>query len=494
MLCVMVRCLHGGHSFIASMTPTFTLNAHIMKTKASLVIFEVHKYGGHVLAIVCDGLRTNITFFGLFDGYDINKPWVVPHPCCQEKSLYLLTDTVHILKCIRNNWYTEKLQRICLGDMEDFAEWKYLIQLYESEKDSLFKMAPLTKSAVQPSPIERQKVLLALKIIDDRTIAALKALKSDEVNSTITTLEILSEWWKLINVKSIIKCNRFNDPSRSAVTSADCYSLCRLSYLADFLNNGNNRIACLTVDTKRALTGTSYGLVELSKDLLQNFGFDYVLLGELQQDKLEGEFGCWRQMCRGNMYMSVKDVNSSYRKRGLLLLAKLEALQTSTSSTAAADTCPSCSHAPDADTLAVLDNLTNKLQTLTNSQIHSSAYIAGYVIKCNPEMEYDASDLVDDHEFVDLVSRGSLVIPDKQTTFWVQLCLLFSDSIKLTCHKQLSESVLQIASSYGISPVPPKSACRQLANVLLSGFQKRDIDITKKKQSIKLKRVAASYD
>ncbi|MEL7307551.1 MAG: hypothetical protein AAGK05_06510 [Pseudomonadota bacterium] len=341
------------------------------------------------------------------------------------KYLYLLTDTVHLLKCVRNNWFTEKHKQLQLGDSREPSDWAHLEKLYDLEKDSFLKLAPLTKASIYPSPLERQKVSLALKIIDDKTIAALKSLKSEDAQPTIEMLQIISQWWKIVNVKSVVESKRFNDSYRSAINDQECDSLRRLAELASFFEkspsgNGRNRVRSLSIDTKKALCRTTQGLFELSKDLLTNFNFEYVLLGEIQQDKLEGEFGCWRQMCGGNMYMSFKDVDSSFKTRGLKLLAKLQSLPISE-----LKPCSSCNVDPDSSILKALEKIGSSLEKLTPFQIASSIYVAGYILKCNPEMVVDADDLLDESEsdFINTLSRGSLIIPDRQTVYWVQLCL-----------------------------------------------------------------------
>ena len=57
--------------------------------------------------------------------------------------------------------------------------------------------------------------------------------------------------------------------------------------------HGSKRIHCLTHDTKRALVQTTEGLIAVCNHLL-NSGFKYVLLRELQSDRIEGEFSVYR--------------------------------------------------------------------------------------------------------------------------------------------------------------------------------------------------------
>lgn len=482
-LTIMMRCLHGGRSTVASMTPLYTLDARLLMELVISSMSSVSIHGGHVVALINDGLRTNTTFCTLFDNYSEKKPWIVTHPIYPSENLYLLVDPVHLLKSIRNNWITEKTKRLLLEESECSTpgSWKDIEQLYKADFDSVLRLTPLTNASVFPSPIQRQNVALVMKVIDDRTIAALQRFGATSVKPTVATLQTMSKWWKLVNVKSIGEAVRFNDKSREAITSSDCEALHALqkfgSQLKDMSSaNGSKRIARLTVDTRGALWKTTMGLAALSEELITNHGFKYVLLGEFQQDALEGEFGVWRSMSGANYYMTVKDADAAFKLRGLKLLAELGALpETSSCST----TCSECATDPPSEVFDTLDKLGNHLQSLTNFQISCSVYVAGYLLKQTPELSSDG-DLVspEDAEFVLLVSRGSLIIPTHMITAWVQLSMTFMQLSNIRCHIQLTNFVEEISVLYDITPTPPKAACRRLANVLLSGVQKRDFDLS----------------
>ena len=95
----------------------------------------------------------------------------------EDTPIFLLNDTVHIIKCIRNNWLCEKSKilqyKLPSEEKIRYADWKYLEELLESD-DEIVKLSPLTKKAVFPKPLERQNVSLVLKVFCDETVAALK--------------------------------------------------------------------------------------------------------------------------------------------------------------------------------------------------------------------------------------------------------------------------------------------------------------------------------
>ena len=79
----------------------------------------------------------------------------------------------------------------------------------------------------------------------------------------------------------------------------------------------------LTADTSQALIITLKGLVSLIKHLLEK-GLPYVMPGEMQSDRLEGESGAFRQMNGANYYMSFNHVQNCLKLRRIELFSILE--------------------------------------------------------------------------------------------------------------------------------------------------------------------------
>ncbi|KAF2364585.1 hypothetical protein FHG87_004659 [Trinorchestia longiramus] len=77
---------------------------------------------------------------------------------------------VHLLKCICNNWFSEKGQKISL-DNETTASFADVKELYESEKGSILTPTALTQFAVNPSRLQLQNVQYVLKVLNDKVTA-----------------------------------------------------------------------------------------------------------------------------------------------------------------------------------------------------------------------------------------------------------------------------------------------------------------------------------
>ena len=430
-LCMMMRCLHGGYSSMVSLTPIYSLTAAFQKMKFEQAMRLIHKNGGHVIAVVADGLKGNQLFMKMFRGYNNNTPWVVPHPLSPNDPLFLLNDTVHILKNLRNNWITEKCKTLSLNSGESVGKWCDIEELYEKDKGLLLTLTRLTRAAVFPTPIQRQNVNLVLQVFNDKTIAALQSF-GNKNSGTIDVLRTIVSWWKTVNVKTASEHKHSNDTLRLPVDGERCEALVRLSQLSNCFkqmqrHSGSNRYQCLTSDTHFALWRTTEGLIHLSLELLRKHEYKYVLLGSIQSDRLEAEFGCFRSMTGSNYYMTAYDVIGAFKSRGLQLLAKLKEVDCPATNL---HVCSQCKEPFNEEISNAIDSLAVQLPTLTPFQISVSVYIVGYLCAVTPELSMHG-DLVSapDSDFVQFLSRGFLVVPTQAIATWVQLCVVFFNMV-----------------------------------------------------------------
>ena len=104
----------------------------------------------------------------------------IEHHLDVDRKLFFMFDCLHLLKCIRNNWLGQLESNhtfLCPGMANEgicAASFAYVRDLYNSEKDSLVKLAStLTNKTLYPNSLERQNVKLALKMFDEKTAVAL---------------------------------------------------------------------------------------------------------------------------------------------------------------------------------------------------------------------------------------------------------------------------------------------------------------------------------
>ena len=263
---------YGGPELLAKILPVCGLDVEFQLLQCQPIIDTIKKQPtGEILAIITDGNRVNQSFFKKMNAVE-GKPWL------RTDNTILLFDYVHVFKCIRNNWITEKcgdLKYEINGDVQ-IARWSDLNILYSLEKGSLVKLSKLNDVAISPKPIERKREATCLRVFCDETIAALETHPGNNKNSamgTINFLKLIVKFWKIVNVKGIGADSRFNETLRTVVRSPDDPRLDFLIEFADMADKITNtaikRIQHLTRDTGRALSYVCRGLVDLTRNLLK---------------------------------------------------------------------------------------------------------------------------------------------------------------------------------------------------------------------------------
>ena len=151
-----------------------------------------------------------------------------------------------------------------------------------------------------------------LRVFNEKVVAALKLKGAYETTSIIQNI---LDWWNIVNVSAKGQDIRLRDHNRS-VQDKDSNNLQLFLDIFKCMKSGHGpkRVQCVTHDTKKALVQTTEGLIAICKHLL-SVGFDYVLLRELQSDRIEGEFSVYRQSTGANAFMAAGDVFSAFKKR-----------------------------------------------------------------------------------------------------------------------------------------------------------------------------------
>ena len=313
---IMIVCLYGGPSFLTKMLPVSALKSTFIREVIDATHDIITSSGGKVIAIICDGNRTNQSFMRSYDTVP-GKPWLTTD------GKFLLFDFVHLLKCIRNNWITELTGELIYDDngITRTAKWCHLKQLYDFESaDPLTRLSSLTDISIAPKPIERQKVAHALSVFCDKTYTALlthpKMKDVEWVEDTSIFIKKVIEFWKIMNVKGLGADRRHNDPLEKVIEDPDDY---RLDLIANFgemtmkmsTASQGKRVKQLTKDASRAIHHTCNGVVDLTKYLLKT-SHKYVVLNKFSTDPLEKSFGKLRQSSGGTYFITVQQVIDEY--------------------------------------------------------------------------------------------------------------------------------------------------------------------------------------
>ena len=177
------------------------------------------------------------------------------------------------------------------------------------------RLTKLTYTSVNPKPLQRQSVPLVYQVFNEKTVAAMKALK-DKLKiqeGTILFIEIISNWLKMMNIKDKFVHQRLRD-NFCAPWSNGCESFSHLENICNIITTcewegGRGREKKLTKFTASAFVVTTRNSIAAANHLFQNHGFHYILPAVFSTNPLEKFFGNARQRKGGNFYIDIIDVN-----------------------------------------------------------------------------------------------------------------------------------------------------------------------------------------
>ena len=442
----MIVSLFGGIEFVYKMLPINGLDANFLFEQCNIIVSQMRNLGGKIVSIICDGNRTNQSFFKKFD---LVSPWLT------SENIVLLYDYVHLMKSVRNNWITEKCGELEFkhGDQKMIARWNDLRSLYQSESTQLVKMSKLTDVAVNPKPIERQRVSTCLKVFSQETASALKLFPDlTNVDGTVIFLERFIEFWNILNVKDKFAGVRSKDPNRHPITSDEdprLQILLEIASLAeDMASLQGKRVKQLTRDTAMSLSHTCRGLVELCKQLINNHGFDYVLFGKLTTDYLEKVFGKLRQGSGGTYFITVQGV---LEKVGIMKTKLLLNLNHDPSevNVECGHSCSKCGFLLTEEMCEIFHDLPNLERSLNIDTKMALIYIAGYIVRNDPETD-DSYTYFDKYgSFTEDLNRGGLKIPGDSVCQWTFFSyIMFKVVVDNVCRKSLANILVLISEMH----------------------------------------------
>ena len=320
--------------------------------------------GYFVICLVSDNNRVNRNMFETMCGGELQP--CIKHPCDSERKLFLLFDTVHILKSVRNNWLGQNGDEKVLlfpsfplsdGGTKMQASFAHLREVHSSEQENIVKLAPhLTFKSLYPSNLERQNVKLALKIFDEKTAVALGEfgkIRGLDVSGTQLFIHIVMRLWKIWNVKTTCLGYKKRDDDCHPIRDTNDPRLGYLKQVYEWLCawealNQKQREGRLTNETQVSLRHTVQGYIELI-NYLSDLKFSYVLTGKFQTDPLEARFGKHRRLAGTNYHISVREIRESEKK--LTIISMLHAVSASKGQISFTDFISKCSEVTEVESV-----------------------------------------------------------------------------------------------------------------------------------------------
>lgn len=177
----------------------------------------------------------------------------------------------------------------------------------------------------------------------------------------------------------------------------------------------------LTSQTSQALSLTLRGIVEVSKTLLRN-GVDYVMTGDLNDERLEGEFGIFRGLNGGDYYMSGDQVQNALKLQRLKLFSLLEGdvfIEHTESNC--------CKRLLSEEELILLDDCFDDTSNISIKEKSALYYISGYICRKENLQTGDPSTIIlPESEFISFTWKAlpSTTGPIRPVLIFVCLLLI----------------------------------------------------------------------
>ena len=335
-LCFMVKSIGGSYSDVVALFPVRNLDAKRIHQEFLVVMKELAAIGFQVTAVSVDNASPNRRFYveELCSG---NLKTKVSHPDMPEQDIYLLFDAVHNFKNVYNNFQTRKefIYPALVETGEKKASFLHLEQLYNLELGKPVKMAyKLSDKVLHPTNIEKTNVLLADSLFHESTIAALRFYteKFPDWRYTADFLQVVRNWWNILNVKSTSIGTRKRNKFMKPVSKEDKNNLATLELFGKWLKKWREMARLsggkrgLTEETFLATIQTTFGTVEVASSLLEKEEYSYILLGHLQSDPIEKRFGWYRQLAGANYFVSLRQILEAEKSIRLKSLVKYSGL------------------------------------------------------------------------------------------------------------------------------------------------------------------------
>ncbi|KAK3931797.1 Transposable element P transposase [Frankliniella fusca] len=311
---------------VAAFTTAGNFSAGQIYTRTWNVIYTLENLGIKVICLTCDGASTNKKFFKMHANLDPSSKYIHKTnniACGEDRPLYFITDPVHVLKSLRNNFsnsYSHKKTREMWNNGESLS-WSVIETLFYLTKKYKIQDLKLTKAHIKLTSHSCMKVIFAAQVMSLTVVRAIDYCEEELKSKNLSVKEVqkfiklVNDWFDCLNGSSDPKGRRIkeNDNLRPYTDeNDDRFTFMTeefLKYFDEWLINVKNRpgkfskekrekmfISMLTYESLHTVT---LGFIGVVKFLLAE-GAPKVDARKINQDKLEQFFGIMRMSFGGN--------------------------------------------------------------------------------------------------------------------------------------------------------------------------------------------------
>jgi len=230
-LCFMIKSLSSGYKDMVGIYPMKNLKAKTQKQCYDKIMQLLYEIGFNVIGISVDNAAANRKFYKDFLCDGTWKSSVKNSLTGGE--IFLIFDPTHVIKNVYNNFLSRKVFKLpamlpiltesVTGNFSDIES------VYNSECHKPLRIAhKLSETVLKPKTIEKVNVKLALSLLHESTVTALKQYGYYD---TAAVLDLFLKFWSILNVSSPTIGKHKRDIVRDPVNSPDDW---KLDFLQDF--------------------------------------------------------------------------------------------------------------------------------------------------------------------------------------------------------------------------------------------------------------------
>ena len=431
-LCFLIKSLCSKFSDVVAAIPIRGIDVDLLKQHCLQVLQIVCDSGFDVVVLIADNHPVNRAFFTHLST-SLHEPCA--NPVNPEKKLFLLIDSIHVIKNLFNNFQKRKIFVFHSDCNFPTANFKHLESLFHLESSMSLRLAhKLSERVLCPANIQRMSAKLAMSLFHDSTIAALQYYAKnghEDWQSTCDFMFFMNNLIKILNIRSSSVGVRRNDPLKLPISNSSDERLDSLVSYAEFFKCWREcKRAGMSQETSYAVENLCRNLRLLVIHLLEDRKFHFVLTGQITSDPIESRFGRYRQMAGGNYFISVKQLFDSERK------IKLSSLLRHTGISVNALSEVELEPEPEGDSGIFFIDVADDDIPIDDNELQVIFYVSGYCahsvtkrINCDECKTFfttpDVMPCVDQpNDFFNFINRGRLKSPTAQ--LFTLLCHAYS--------------------------------------------------------------------
>lgn len=289
-------------------------------------IVKLEQAGVFVDGVVCDGASTNRSMWKQLGisgalGSVVNA---FEHPLDSSRKVYVLSDTPHLFKCIRNRLYDKK---VLMKDGK-LIRWSCYDALFVADSKHCGERRvclKITYNHVNLSKMLKMRVKLATQIFSNSVAKGIMfyaqkgAPRLTNAEPTVQFTVFLNDLFDALNRRFPAEGLKLGCKDFSVLEAA---SVWLDSWETEVVKGEISKDVFLTQSTAEGLRVTIKSVRELSVYLLKECGYKYVLTAKMNQDPLECFFGIVTQAGGQNEHPTFPTFLQLYRMLSLYSLLK----------------------------------------------------------------------------------------------------------------------------------------------------------------------------